>query len=161
MKQASGYTRVQIALHWIVLALIVVSYGSGNAIASAWRAFGRGEEVGPGALLVHVVAGGAILALALARLYLRLRHGAPAAPEGGHPGVKAVAAVTHWSLYALMIAMPATGLAAWFGGIRDLGDVHEAMFNLLVALVALHVAGAMLHHFVLKDGLLRRMRRAG
>ena len=30
----------------------------------------------------------------------------------------------------------------------------------LLVLVALHVVGALYHHFVLKDGLINRMRRA-
>jgi cytochrome b561 len=38
-------------------------------------------------------------------------------------------------------------------------DVHRAMGFALLALVVLHVAAALFHHFVLKDSVLRRMTR--
>lgn len=159
MSKLTGYSRAQIALHWIVLALMVVSYVSEDAMSAAWRAFNRGQEIEPGAHTIHVIAGVLILALALMRLAARWHRGAPAAPEAGHPLMKPAAAVTHWALYALMVAMPLTGIAAWFGGIRDAGEVHEVMFYLLIVLVGLHVAAVIYHQVVLKDGLMNRMRK--
>ncbi|MDI3337001.1 cytochrome b/b6 domain-containing protein [Defluviimonas aestuarii] len=159
MSKVTGYSRTQIALHWGVLALMIVSYVSEDAMSAAWRAFNRGQEVTPGAHTVHVISGILILVLAAMRLLARWRRGAPAAPDAGHPLMKPAAAVTHWALYALMIVIPLTGIAAWFGGIRDAGEVHEVLFNVLLLLVGLHVVGALYHQFVLKDGLMDRMRK--
>lgn len=64
----------------------------------------------------------------------------------------------HLALYALMILMPLSGLAAWFGGLEAAAEVHEAMKPLLLILVAVHVAAALWHQFWLKDGLLLRMK---
>ncbi len=59
----------------------------------------------------------------------------------------------------VLIALPASGALAWFLSIRELGDVHEVLFNLGMALVGLHTAAALFHHYVLKDGLIGRMTR--
>jgi cytochrome b561 len=36
-------------------------------------------------------------------------------------------------------------------------EAHEVLSNVLIALVVVHVAAALYHHFVLRDGVLRRM----
>ena len=36
-------------------------------------------------------------------------------------------------------------------------EAHELLGYLMLALVALHVAAALRHHFILRDGILRRM----
>ena len=159
MREVIGYSRAQIALHWSVVALIVVSYLSEDAMKAAWRAFVRGQEVAGYTHAIHVFTGVAILLLAMARLLLRKRRGAPRAPESGHPMLKPLAALTHWALYALLVAIPVAGIAAWFGGLREAGEVHEVLFKLLLFFTALHVVGALYHQFVLKDGLLKRLRR--
>ena len=49
---------------------------------------------------------------------------------------------------------------AWFGGVDLAAQGHNVLKIVLLALVALHVLGALYHQFVLKDGLINRMRRA-
>jgi cytochrome b561 len=73
---------------------------------------------------------------------------------------RALAKGTHVGLYALMILMPISGSVAWFGGIDAAAQGHNILKVALLALIALHVAGALWHQFVLKDGLIARMRRA-
>ena len=68
-----------------------------------------------------------------------------------------MAKAAHVGLYALMILMPLSGSMAWFGGVDLAAQGHNV---LRIALVAVHVVGALYHHFVLKDGLINRMRRA-
>lgn len=63
-------------------------------------------------------------------------------------------------LYAVMILMPISGSVAWFGGVQAAAQGHNVMEVALLALVALHVVGAIHHHFLLKHGLINRMRRA-
>ncbi|MEZ5779200.1 MAG: cytochrome b/b6 domain-containing protein [Paracoccaceae bacterium] len=162
MTETKGYSKAQILLHWAIVLLLIVSYVSSDGMKDAWRAFNKGSEdyANIGAA-IHVRIGIAVLVLALLRLMLRFGRGAPAAPDGGHPVAELVAKITHLGLYLLIVLIPAAGLAAWFGGIGDAGEVHEALFNVLVVLVALHVAAALFHQFVLKDGLMERMRRPG
>jgi cytochrome b561 len=50
---------------------------------------------------------------------------------------------------------------AWFGAVRDAGEVHEALTTALLAVTGLHVAAALFHQFVLKTDVLVRMRRPG
>jgi cytochrome b561 len=38
-----------------------------------------------------------------------------------------------------------------------LEEVHEMMFNVLVALALLHAAAALKHHFIDRDGVLKGM----
>ena len=71
-----------------------------------------------------------------------------------------LAKLTHVGLYAVMILMPVSGYVAWFGGVEAAAKGHNVLKIVLLALVALHVVGALYHQFVLRDGTLARMRRA-
>lgn len=160
MKVATGYSRAQIALHWGVFALLIISFLSREGMQEAFRGVLKGEEAGGATAVLHRLAGLAILGLTLARIVLRRRVGAPALPEGGHAIVNLAAKLTHLALYLLLIAIPASGLAAWLGLSRDVGELHETLFSLLFVLTGLHVLAALYHQYVLRDGLLRRMMRA-
>lgn len=161
MANVTGYSRAQIFLHWAIVLLLIVSYLSSDAMSESWRAFRDGREVLSVGTAVHVWLGVLILLLAFARLVIRVSRGAPALPAGGHGLTDLVAKITHLGLYIGVVLIPAAGLAAWFGGVEAAGEVHEVMFNLLMLLVVLHVGGALYHQFALKDGLIRRMMRAG
>ena len=161
MPAPAGYSRLQIALHWIAALLILQQYLFKDAIAAAWDAIGRGAETAFDPLVMaHVLGGVLVLAFALWRLALRARDGAPQM-QGESAAQRLVARLTHLGLYALMILMPVSGGVAWFGGVGAAAAGHNLMKVLLLALVALHVVGALYHQFVLKDGLMNRMRRAG
>ncbi len=160
MSTPTGYSRAQIALHWIVFALIAQQYLFKDAMSAAWDRISEGVEAGFDPLVLALVAGGAlVLILALWRLVLRTRHGAPVPVEGSRMQV-AIARLTHMGLYALMILMPVSGSVAWFGGVEVAAQSHNVMKIILLALVALHIVGAFYHQFVLRDGTLARMRRA-
>jgi len=161
MSKVTGYSRSQIALHWGVVVLLGVSYVSSDKMKAAWFALHDGRDAFGTTAAAHVWTGVAVLVLAMFRLAIRLRRGAPDLPAGGKPVVDRVAKLTHVALYALLLLVPAAGLLAWFGGFDASGEAHEIMFNLAVALVILHVVGALYHQFVLKDGLMDRMKRAG
>lgn len=67
---------------------------------------------------------------------------------------------SHVALYVLLIALPVTGLLAWFGGFTQLADLHGRLLKVLMwGLIGLHVLAALYHQFILKDGLLNRMRK--
>jgi len=160
MAGVKGYSRRQILLHWTVALIVIPQFLLHDDMAAAWRAVRKGEDyVNTPLVAFHIYAGIAILALMIWRLAVRLRRGVPPQPAAEHPALKLVAALTHWALYALLILLPVTGLAAWYGGFGTAGEVHEAMKLPLFALFWLHVLGALFQQFVLKTGILSRMMR--
>lgn len=67
----------------------------------------------------------------------------------------------HWGVVVL-IGMPVSGLLAFYGGYTSFGSLHGGILKaLLWVVISVHVAAAIYHHFVLKDGLLNRMRKPG
>lgn len=153
-----GYSRAQIALHWIAAALILWQFVGNDAIARAWRAVRQGTEATLGlAGWSHILAGVAILALVVWRLALRRSRGAPPAP--GTAPLRLAASATHIALYLLMIGLVVSGGVAWFGGVGAAMGAHKLMKTLLMVLVGLHVLAALWHQFWLRDGLMERMRR--
>jgi cytochrome b561/polyisoprenoid-binding protein YceI len=165
---------VAIALHW----LIAIALGFQLALGFSMPDDERGFEL----FQLHKSVGVTILLLTLLRLGWRLTHRPPPAVEGGFQGLLAKA--VHTLLYAFMVAAPLTGWAVvstsriqvptlLFGVVpwphlplsRALHDVAEEGHELLawigIALVLLHVAGALRHQWLLKDGLLRRMAPGG
>jgi cytochrome b561 len=166
---------VQIGLHWTVAALILlVQVPAGLTMVS----------IQPGALQnfcynVHKNIGLIIFLLACFRLVWRWAHPVPFLPPD-LPRWQAVAArTTHALLYLLLFLLPITGfLFTTLSGFpvpflmvwelsklvpvnKPLGEVfetlHVGLTFVLYATVALHVAGALQHHLVRKDWVLRRM----
>jgi cytochrome b561 len=156
-----GYSRFQIILHWATAALLIVSFVSHEAMKDGWRAFLKGQEITGTGVPVHVYTGIAVLVLVLIRLALRWRRGVPASEPGANSLLNRVAGLTHAALYLVLVLLPISGLMAWFGGVREAGEVHEVLFNAGWIVVAMHTAAALFHQYVLKDGLIGRMMRAG
>lgn len=170
-RSHSGYSRTAIALHWIIAALIV-----GN-VAGALLADALGPPAAGSIMAVHKSFGLTVLGLSLVRLGWRVTHGFPRFPDST-PGWDAVAArATHLAFYGLMIAVPLAGWAMSSAGPRPLGwfgipfpklpigeaagsvahDAHVYLAYATVALLVLHVAGALKHHLVDRDDVLLRM----
>lgn len=157
MKTTTGYSGLQIALHWLVAILIVIAWFTGEGAEEAMEVAEEGGVVG---FVPHVALGLAILALVVVRVLVRLGRGAPAAP--GVPGSLQVLAADwgHRLIYLLMIAVPLGGISTFFLGL-EVGEIHGLAANVLMAVVLGHALLALYHQYVLKDGLLRRMMRAG
>ncbi|MDQ2089993.1 cytochrome b [Marimonas arenosa] len=159
---AQPYTKTQISLHWLIFLFIALQYLGHEAIAQAWEKLSRGEAIPFDPLVLgHVFLGGLIFLMVLMRIAARLRHGAPALPEEEPAAMRMLAQLTHLGLYVLMIAMPVSGAVAWFFRNEAAGEAHEVMRVLLLALVLLHVVGALYHQFVLKTNVMARMKRPG
>ena len=156
MKTTTGYSGLQIGLHWLIAILIVTAWFTGEGAEEAMEVV---EEGGAAGFVPHVAIGLAILALVVVRVLVRLGRGAPAAP--GEPGSLSVMAADwgHRLIYLLMIAVPLGGVATFFLGL-DVGEVHGLAANLLMLVVLGHALMAIYHQYVLKDGLLRRMMKA-
>lgn len=160
MPQPKGYSARQIRLHWLVAVLIVLQFLLHEPIAEAWEGIGEGRSPAFNWLILcHIFGGGLVLVFALWRLVLRQTRGVPPAPEAEPRFLRRAAHLGHLALYALMIAMPLSGLAAWFGGVEAAAEAHEVMRGALLALVAVHVAAALWHQLWLKDGVMLRMKR--
>jgi len=131
----------------------------------------------------HKSFGIVVLLLSLFRLMWRLTHKAPALPDGMKGWEIMAAKITHIGFYGLMIGVPLLGWAMisasklpienelfYLIPLPDMPGVtasdavenrlkllHEIGAKLILLLFVLHVAGALKHHFVEKDGTLARM----
>lgn len=171
------YSTTAIVLHWLLAAAILSSLLVGNFMSDL--------PISPLRLRLvnwHKWAGVTILALSLLRLAWRLTH--PPPPDVPMPNWQRGAAhAAHWAMYGLFFAVPLAGWAyssasglpvVWFGvlALPDFVDadkalaaalktLHALLAYALAALVALHVAAALEHQFVDRDGLLARMGLGG
>lgn len=160
MSAPKGYSATQIRLHWLVFLLLIVQYVFHEAIVESRETISKGMEAEFNPMTMsHVVIGGLIFLIVAWRLALRFTRGAPPAPEKEPAILKLLAVATHLLLYALLILLPISGAVAWFGGVEAAAAGHSVMRIALLALVALHVAGALYHQFVLKTDVLMRMRK--
>jgi len=171
---AARYDRVAIAAHWLLAMLIVLNLSLGLYMHDL--------PLSPQRLRLfnwHKGAGITILLLSALRLIWRLRH--PPPPDLPMATWQRIAAHTvHWAMYGLFFAVPLAGWGyssaagfpvVWFGVLplpdwapvdRAWADAlkatHKAAALTLAMLVLLHVAAALKHHVVDRDGLLHRMR---
>jgi cytochrome b561 len=161
MSTTTGYSPLQIALHWGVALGVLFNYFVSEGMEDAFDAAVEGEAMaepaGFGIPGGHVWVGVAVLALVVIRLLVRRSQGAPAA-EPGFAGV--LATWGHRALYLLMLAVPALGAISWFGGIDATAEPHALLANVLMVLAGAHALMALFHQYVLKDGVLARMLRA-
>lgn len=164
------YTRVARALHWVMALLIIANLVGGLAH----------DALGDWVMPLHKSTGLLILLLALVRIGWRIGHPAPPYPATMAAWERLAAGATHLILYAMMLLIPLTGwimasAGRWpldFYGLFAVpkfavskGDAivgishegHELLAYAMIALLVLHVAAALRHHFLLRDGVLRRM----
>jgi cytochrome b561 len=144
----SGYGLVSLFLHWIIVLGIIAQW-----------ALAESDE-----LVLHQSIGMTILALAVLRLIWRAFNPTPAWPADMKPYETKLARAVHFAFYALLFAIPLSGWALasaegeplnffrWFdlpplgmGSEDTLEEVHEILFNVLVALAAIHAIGAIKH----------------
>jgi len=171
---SSNYTVTAKMLHWLVVLLLIAQF------LFAWIMPDIRRDTPVTTLIsLHFTFGIVILAVAVVRLAWRAMQGEPA-PEAGLPPWQVLSSnVVHWLLYALLFIVPLLGwmdasrrgmpvvlagfdlpklLATRAPGWGWTGDVHGLLANYaMLALVALHVAAALYHHFMLRDGVLKRM----
>jgi cytochrome b561 len=170
---AKRYTHTAIALHWLIALALLGSFCVGLYMT--------GLPLSPQRLKLynwHKWAGITILALSIARLTWRLTH-RPPADVPMPPWQQRAAQWTHRALYVLFFAVPLAGWAyssaagfpiVWFGVLqlpdfvpkdKALADtfklIHQFAAYGLGLLVAAHVAGALKHIVIDRDGLLARM----
>ncbi|MFP5077498.1 cytochrome b [Rhizobium sp. YIM 134829] len=160
-----SFSLPQRVLHWTTVLLVLFNLLASDDMEHWWRAVRHGTEPAPDLLAganLHAYVGIAILAVAVLRLALRHIQGVPADPAVEPAPFRLLARITHFGLYALLIGMPIAGMAAYYGGIAQAGELHgELMKTALWILIGLHVAGALVHQFYWKTNVLRRMTVGG
>jgi cytochrome b561 len=165
------YDRTTIILHWLIALLV----------AGQWLGAQTIDWFPKGALRVdarsmHITGGLTLAVLLVASLVWRLTKGRhlPAADPGP---LHVLAKATHWGLYALLLAMVAVGVFlvwargdSWFNLFRvpaywpgdhdfadQVQDIHATIGWMILGLSGFHAAAALIHHYVWRDGVLRRM----
>jgi cytochrome b561 len=97
------FTALQRLLHWslalAILAMLFIGVGMVSTVMPRYVPL----------LVAHKTLGIVVLVLALLRLAVRLRSGAPSLPPDLPAPMRASANLSHLALYALMIAMPHIG----------------------------------------------------
>lgn len=160
---AKGYSLLQVTLHWLIAALVLWQLVFGEDVGDVAHALRNGEAVDPLLQLsadFHIYIGIAVLALAVARLLLRLTQGVPAPVPGPTLQVK-LGEGLHYLFYFLLFAVPVTGLLAKYGKIHIAGEIHELAKPVFIIAIALHAGAALYHHFIVKDSVLKRMMKPG
>ena len=160
------------AFHWLVAVLVFAIWPLGKVIS-----FVR-DDAKTGFYLWHESLGFLVLWLMLARLCVRFLTETPVREP--MPVAQAwLADSVQWALYLVLIAMPISGFLAtnahgfalqWFGVLPVwspidkspaiapvLSAVHYWLSWMLLALVTLHIAGALFHRVVRRDHTLDRL----
>jgi len=173
--QGADYARydgLSIALHWATAALVFLQFG----LAETWGFFPKADR---DLLIVgHLSFGLVLAALIVMRIFWRLTFGRNSF-ETGQDLIGYIAGMMHHALYVLIVAEVALGfLTRWTdnqalsffgllipspfgtfskaaGGFVD--DIHAVNAWLIMVLVGCHTLAALGHHYLLKDGVLRRM----
>ena len=168
------YSRVAIWLHWGTALLLLVNL----ALGFWYDAFGK--PAAAWLMFFHKSIGISVLFLTCVRLAWRVSHRPPRFDDAMKGWETKLARFVHALFYLLLIALPATGWmfsSSWgrasplFGLVeiaplpvatsdaaRSLfGNVHEVLAFLTIALILMHVAGALKHHLNGHRHLIGRM----
>lgn len=174
MSDEARYTPVAISLHWLIALLIFAGWGLGFYMQDL--------PLSPAKLRYyswHKWMGVTVFMLTLVRVGWLATHPAPLLPRGFRSWQVQAARASHFALYLLMFVIPLSGWlmssakgvpTVYFGvlPIPDLIGKDEAVGDVLVqvhkwlayglaTLVGLHIATAVKHHFIDRDGLMGRM----
>lgn len=169
------YTRTASYLHWLIAIVIIVQAGLGLIAHD----LPRGDALRSSLFPVHFSLGVLIFFLASLRLAWRLTHRPPPHPGGMRRWEIWLARLNYIFLYMLMFGLPISGYGTIatrgrpvsFFGLFDIPplfpvdkalherfeNAHEAMFKILLALLILHILGALKHQFLDRSRIFRRI----
>jgi cytochrome b561 len=174
LARVDRYDPVQIACHWATAVLVVTLY----LLAQAWSFLHRGAPARLEMQAIHVSLGICLAAVLALRVGWRLGPGRRLAPADS--GLAEIASkLVHYALYVLLVAVVGLGFCfrwsqhdplSFFGLFAIpapytfsrsqsvlIGDLHDWVATAIVVLAGGHACAALFHHFVLRDGVLRRM----
>ncbi|MBL0088930.1 MAG: cytochrome b/b6 domain-containing protein [Ideonella sp.] len=172
-KTVHSYHPLLVLLHW-ALALVIV-----GSLCYGFFVLGPTTNADPSKvdlLRPHMAIGMAIGALTLLRLVVRIFTSKPQATTSAGAAQVRLAGAVHVGLYVIVLGMVASGFAiAIAAGLPDIvfarsgaplpadfsrftaRTMHAVLGLALVALLALHVGAALVHQFVRRDAVIRRM----
>jgi cytochrome b561 len=169
----TGYGLVTRALHWIMAVAIVALFFLGLWLVTLTY-YSPYYRLAPD---IHRSVGMLLLFLLVLRFVWRLANPKPVDSELS-PLEHVAANVVHWGFYPLLFALMASGYLIstadgrpievfnWFSvpslyhrqGLEDsAGEVHEWLAYVTMALVVLHAAASLKHHFLDRNRVLTRM----
>jgi cytochrome b561 len=175
---APSYGAAARYLHWITAAAVFVMVPLGLTMTYRGNTLDIWDGLTDAMYSSHKLIGFLVLWLMAGRLAWRLLHGAPPDEPTLLWWDKAAAHLVHWLLYGLLLVVPLLG---WIGvslfpaltlfGLFDLPAltapdedtakrvlwVHGTLALTTAVLVGGHIAAALYHHLIRKDGVLRRM----
>ena len=171
MRGPSRYHPALVALHWALALLIIAALALGALVMAK---IPNHDPIKVEALRSHMAGGVLILLLTVVRFVVRGVTQHPASASTGARSLDRLAWASHRLLYVAVLGMAASGFVMalqsdlptvlsergalpadfWVFPVRT---VHYLISRLLMALIALHVAGALYHTLILRDGLLKRM----
>src|SRR6202044_3192950 len=167
------FTVLQRLLHWLmavcILAMLFIGVGMVSTVMPKYLTL----------VSIHKPLGIVILVLALIRLVVRLRYGTPPLPPDLPEPMKLAAYLSHYALYILMIGMPLIGWAmlsaaaypvVLYGSVHlpailpQSDSLHAVLWNAhfylafaFFALILMHIAAALFHALVRRDGVFESM----
>ncbi|MDR5879743.1 cytochrome b [Caballeronia sp. LZ032] len=166
------FSPLQRALHWVmaicILAMLFIGVGMVSTVKPEYLTL----------VSIHKPLGVTILILALIRLVVRITRGAPPLPADMPMPMKLAAKLSHYVFYALMIVLPLLGYgmlsAADYpvvvAGMRIpsllphsnslhtlLWNAHRFLALCFFALIVVHLAAALFHALVRRDGVFHAM----
>jgi cytochrome b561 len=172
-SRTAVYSPVAKGLHWLMVILIIVQYTTAFLLPHI------GRKTPPSDIIdLHFSMGVLVMLVMLVRLGHRLLHPVPLEVAEAAPWERLLAKLTHWLIYLILIVSPVLGWAAasahnlpvsLFGialpalaapgtaWANQAGDIHSTAMWALLWLLGLHVAGALYHHLLRRDGTLLRM----
>jgi len=165
------YDGATITLHWLTAGLVVLLWG----IAQVIDLFPKGPPR-IAARSTHILLGVVLGIVLVVRMIWRSNSGRRL-PRAAPGWVGATTTLVHYALYALVAATVALGVFnAWVRGDHFFGlfalpkfdpnntglketveDLHGTFANTVLIVAGVHAAAALVHHFALRDGVLRRM----
>ena len=174
-RGTASYDRVAQAVHWLVAVLAFAVVWLGWTLAAAPRNTPQRDLL----MLVHQSVGLTILGVMVFRAWWRWRHPPPPLPPSLSRIELSLAWLTHVALYVFLLVMPLAGylsMAAAGHAVSVFGlvsippllpdnprwsqvaiAIHLVGQYPLYLLVALHIAGALFHGMVRRDGVIERM----
>ena len=167
------FTPLQRALHWLmaicILAMLFIGVGMVSTVRPDYLSL----------VSIHKPLGIVILVLALIRLVVRLTRGAPPLPASMPEPMKLAAHLSHLAFYLLMIGLPLIGWgmlsaadypvtlwpSVWLPQIvPQSASLHTLFWNahfylafLFFALILMHLAAALFHALIRRDGVFDAM----
>lgn len=168
-SHADRYGSAIVTLHWLSALILFPLLGTGIAAGNA-----ESDADKIALLRIHIPLALTLLSLTLVRIIARLCNRAP--EHADTPAYQRVAAkAVHFALYLMLAIMFASGIALLiqsgagkvvFGApgmalpdFRNFGPLgpHSFIPKLLIAAVAAHIAAALYHVLIRRDGVFRRM----